>query len=212
MKVTGSAEVAASRPRVWDALQDPGVLARTIPGCRSMNATGPDSYAVLVSAGVASIKGTYSGTVDLSDLDPPQAFTLRARGQGVPGSVDAVVRVELTEEGDGTRVDYTAEAVVGGMVGGVGQRLLAGVAKKTAGEFFAAVERELTGRAPVPESVPAPGPGLRLAADVLPPKGRIAPPHMPPFPAQRAPLSAFAAGAATALAGVVLGYALGRRR
>ncbi|MFI6522568.1 carbon monoxide dehydrogenase subunit G [Spirillospora sp. NPDC050679] len=207
MKVTGSAGVAAPRARVWDALQDPAVLARAIPGCRSLRPAGPDSYDMSVSAGVASIQGTYSGRVDLGDFDPPHGFTLRARGQGAPGSVDATVRVRLSEDGDGTRVDYEADAVVGGMVGGVGQRLLGSAAKKTAGEFFTAVERELTAPdGPVHRPVPT---TFKTAGGRYPP----GPPALPP-PYQAAPasLAAFAAGAAAALAGVALGYALGRRR
>ncbi|NDU73503.1 carbon monoxide dehydrogenase, partial [Actinomadura sp. DSM 109109] len=144
MQLTGSASVAAPLDRVWDALQDPAVLARTIPGCRSLEETGDGAYRMTVTAGVASIQGTYVGQVELADPDPPRSFTLRARGQGAPGTVDATVRVRLSDGGGATRIDYDADAVVGGMVGGVGQRMLGGVAKRTAGEFFAAVERDLT--------------------------------------------------------------------
>jgi hypothetical protein len=99
---------------------------------------------MMVTAGVASIKGVYQGEVALSEPDAPQRFVLRARGQGAPGTVDAVVEVRLSEVEGGTRVDYDAEAVVGGMIGGVGQRMLSSVAKKTAQDFFAAVENHLT--------------------------------------------------------------------
>ncbi|WP_248965659.1 SRPBCC family protein [Sphaerisporangium perillae] len=144
MKVVGSAVVGVDRGRVWSALQDPAVLVRTIPGCERLEATGADTYRMTVSAGVASIKGVYQGEVALSDPEEPEAFTLRARGAGAPGTVDATVRIRLSEvDGGATRVDYDAEAVVGGMIGGVGQRMLGSVAKKTAGEFFTAVERHL---------------------------------------------------------------------
>ena len=77
-----------------------------------------------------------------TEPDAPQRFVLRARGQGAPGTVDAVVEVRLSEVEGGTRVDYDAEAVIGGMIGGVGQRMLSSVAKKTAKDFFAAVDEE----------------------------------------------------------------------
>jgi uncharacterized protein len=144
MKVNGSATVAAPLTRVWDALRDPAVLVRTIPGCRLLEATGADTYKMTISAGVASIKGVYVGQVALSDPEPPHAFVLRAQGQGSPGTVDATVRVRLSERDGGTQVDYAADATVGGMIGGVGQRMLGTVAKRTAGEFFAAVERALS--------------------------------------------------------------------
>ena len=153
MKVTGSATLHAPREKVWAALQDPSVLVRTIPGCQQLEEVGPDAYRMTIMAGVASIKGTYTGDVALTDPDEPTAFTLRASGAGAPGTVSADVRVTLSEAGDGTRLDYDADAIVGGMIGGVGQRVLSGVAKKTAGEFFSAVDDVLTGKAP---AVPAP--------------------------------------------------------
>ncbi|MDL4819994.1 SRPBCC family protein [Actinomadura opuntiae] len=213
MQVNGSASVAAPLARVWDALQDPAVLARTIPGCRSLEETGPDTYRMTVTAGVASIQGTYVGRVELADPDPPRAFTLRARGQGAPGTVDATVRVRLSDGGGSTRVDYDADAVVGGMIGGVGQRMLGGVAKRTAGEFFAAVERDLTAPSPAPAEpssdavppAPASGTGRVFAGRAAgPPSGGVS----PAWPMT----AAFASGGAIALAGVAVGYLLGRRR
>ena len=109
MRVNGSVSVAAPMPDVWQALRDPVVLARTIPGCERLDEVGPDTYAMTIRAGVASIKGTYAGQVALSDHEPPHSFTLRARGQGAPGTVDATVRVRLSEVDGGTRVDYDAD-------------------------------------------------------------------------------------------------------
>lgn len=156
MKVTGSATLNAPRDKVWDAFTDPAVLVRTIPGCQQLEEVGADSYRMTLFAGVASIKGVYQGDVALTDQSHPEAFTLRASGAGAPGTVQADVRVTLADlDGSSTRLDYDADAVVGGMIGGVGQRVLSGVAKKTAGEFFAAVDDVLTGRAP---ALPAPRP------------------------------------------------------
>lgn len=215
MQVNGSASVAAPLARVWDALQDPAVLARTIPGCRSLEETGPDTYRMTVTAGVASIQGTYVGRVELADPDPPHAFTLRAQGQGAPGTVDATVRVRLSDGDGSTRVDYAAEAVVGGMIGGVGQRMLGGVAKRTAGEFFAAVERDLTAPAAPQGSEPL---AAAAAPHALEPgtgrvyAGRAAAPPPGGGPAAWPMAAAFVAGGAVALAGVALGHFLARRR
>ena len=148
VKVTGSATLNAPREDVWKALNDPAVLVRTIPGCQQLEEVGPDSYRMTITAGVASIKGTYQGDVSLTDQHQPGSFMLRASGAGAPGTVSADVKVSLSETDGVTRLDYDADAVVGGMIGGVGQRVLSGVAKKTAGEFFQAVEDVLTGKAP----------------------------------------------------------------
>ncbi|MGH3328382.1 MAG: SRPBCC family protein [Streptomycetales bacterium] len=157
MKVNGTATLGAPKGQVWEALQDPAVLVRTIPGCLQLETVGPDEYRMTVTAGVASIKGTYLGDVKLTEQHPPGSFVLRARGAGSPGTVDANVRVTLEDlDGRRTRLDYHADAVVGGMIGGVGQRVLAGVAKRTAGEFFSNVDAVLA-RAGLPAAPGAAG-------------------------------------------------------
>jgi carbon monoxide dehydrogenase subunit G len=220
MKVSGSANVAAPLPRVWDALQDPAVLARTIPGCQTLEALGADTYKMTITAGVASIKGTYVGQVALADPEPPHSFVLRAQGQGAPGTVAATVTVNLTEDTGGTRVDYDADAVVGGMIGGVGQRMLGSVARKTAGEFFAAVERALS-EAPAAWPAEAAPPtdaarpvGTAAERDVVGTvfAGRPAAPRGGGEGSLAWAMAAgFSAGGFVALAGVALGYLLGRR-
>jgi uncharacterized protein len=212
MKVTGSAILSAPRDRVWAALNDPAVLVRTIPGCQRLEAVGPDDYRMTVSAGVASIKGVYDGEVRLSDQRPPEAFVLKARGAGGPGTVDATARVTLTEDGDQTQVSYNADAIVGGMVAGVGQRMLTAVAKRTAGEFFANVDDVLGGRAPggVTEELPA---GVAAAGQPVttqtPSAGvYVAPPKARQLASPALILGSAVVGAIIALVGVWVGWAL----
>jgi uncharacterized protein len=214
VKVTGSATLNASREAVWVALNDPAVLVRTIPGCQQLEEVGPDVYRMTLNAGVASIKGTYQGDVALTDQDQPGAFTLRASGAGAPGTVHADVRVTLADAGSGTtRLDYDADAVVGGMIGGVGQRVLSGVAKKTAGEFFKAVDDVLTGKAPAAPSLPAP-----REETANPTAGMPSGPGVFTAPAATAPaggaefVKGAVFGAVVALAGVVVGALVTRRR
>jgi carbon monoxide dehydrogenase subunit G len=146
VKVSGTATLNAPAERVWAALNDPAVLVRTIPGCEQLETVGADRYRMTVTAGIASIRGSYLGDVELADHEPYRAFTLKASGAGAPGTVSADVRVLLDEQPDGTTVlSYAADAVIGGTVGGVGQRVLSGVAKKLAGEFFQAVNAQLDG-------------------------------------------------------------------
>lgn len=212
MKVTGNAVVRAEPDRVYDALNDPAVLVRTIPGCESLEALGDDRFRVSVTAGVASIRGTYDGEVTLSEQTPPGSFTLRAQGSGAPGTVDANVRVTLESDGDGgTRVAYDADAVVGGMVGGVGQRMLTSVSRRMAGEFFGNVERDLsvTGVAmatPATDTSPEPGAAPAVGTVFRAPERARAAPGSPAVL-----LAAAAAGAAIALAGVAIGWRLARR-
>ena len=155
MKVSGTATLSAPPERVWEALNDPAVLVRTIPGCQRLEAIGQDSYRMTVAAGVASIKGLYQGDVSISEQEPPDRFVLTAAGSGAPGTVSARVLVSLAGAADGTTLTYDADAIVGGVIGGVGQRMLSGVAKKTAGEFFSAVDDVINGRAAAPALVSA---------------------------------------------------------
>ncbi|MFC4113637.1 SRPBCC family protein [Nonomuraea zeae] len=226
MKVAGSAVIGVQRDRVWAAFQDPAVLVRTIPGCERLEETGPDTYRMTVNAGVASIKGVYQGEVALTDPLAPDSFTLKARGQGAPGTVDATVLVRLSETDGGTQVDYEADAVIGGMIGGVGQRMLGSVAKRTAGEFFAAVEEHLRApAAPAAEgdlAVAFPGsPGASAesgpagAVQGRPEAGAAAAVYERP-PKQRTEtrpwvmLASFGMGAGVALAGAAVGWLFGR--
>ena len=176
MKLSGEATLRAPLARVYAALVDPAILVRTIPGCQRLEMVGEDSYRATVLAGVASIKGTFDGAVRLADRNEPHSFTLHASGAGAPGTVTAVARVSLADaDGGGTLLRYDADATIGGVIGGVGQRMLTGVARKTATEFFAAVDRAL---GPVP-------PGLRSDEGATREDGTVE--AQRPARAQRAP-------------------------
>jgi len=214
MKIAGSAVVHADPARTWAAITDPSVLATVIPGCEVLTPIEENRFALTVTLGVASIKGSYSGEVSFADLVEPSTLTMRANGSGAPGTIDTTVRVTLTVQPEGTtRVDYDADAVVGGMVGGVGQRVLAGVAKKTAGLFFTAIDDVLNGTkvvAPAPAAV-APVPAGGGAAPLPPP-----PPEPVPVRAARpgglSLIGAAAFGAISMLIGVLVGARIARKR
>ena len=201
MKISGTSHLSADRDTVWQALNDPSVLVRTIPGCQKLEALGDDAYAMTISAGVASIKGVYDGKVRLSDQQQPGSFRLHAQGAGAPGTIGADVLVTLSDGTDGgTDLSYDADATVGGMIGGVGQRMLTGVSKRMAGEFFGNVNAVLAGPSAVAE-MPAPGLPAGGGAGIQPGSfvaGRPGPSTPTPPPAVRP-----GAGAATATAGQV---------
>jgi uncharacterized protein len=224
MKLSGSAMLHAPAEQIFNSMQDPKFLVRTIPGCQQLEVVGPDEYQMTISAGVASIKGTYLGNVRMVDPEPPQAYTLRASAQSAVGTVDADARISLEDRGDGaTELRYDADAKIGGTIAGVGQRVLTGVARKMAGEFFAAVDRELTngeaGLAPAAEPAAAAGAPVAAqpagAAAVAPKMGEVfrrpaAPPREGP-PTWQVALAGAAVGAAIALIGVVFGARSARR-
>lgn len=211
MNLDGSAVLNADREKVWSVITDPAVLARTIPGCLSLEQVGDDEYRMNVSVGVGAIKGTYAGEVRLADQERPARYVMHASGAGGPGQVKAVVPIELVDNGDGTTtLTYSADAVVGGPVAGVGQRMITGVAKRMAAQFFSAVDDELTGRTVVPiGSAPsaAATQASTTASTVF--TGRAAAPATD-LDLRAAALGALG-GAALSLLGVAVGYLLGRR-
>ena len=148
MKIAGTNSIPFPVAQVWDALLDPAVLVRTIPGCERLETKGEHTYAMTVTAGVAAIKGTYDGTCALSDLVEHQSLVMSLQGAGAPGTIDATVQVAFEDADGGTRISYEADAVVGGMVGGVGQRMLTSVSKRMAKEFFDNVAGAIGGPAP----------------------------------------------------------------
>ena len=144
MKITGSNTLPAPVAQVWEALLDPRVLVATIPGCERLVGAGDHTYDMTVTAGVAAIKGTYQGACSFTDLEEHESLVLRLSGAGAPGTIEATVRVYFGEAEPGvTKVDYDADATVGGMVGGVGQRMLTSVSKRMATEFFGNVATSL---------------------------------------------------------------------
>ena len=226
MKLDGTATLSAPPAQVWAAITDPAVLARTIPGCQGLERTGEDEYAMTVSVGVGAIRGTYAGEVKLTDKQEPTRYVMHASGSGGPGSVRATVPITLEEVEGGTKLSYDADAVVGGAVAGVGQRMITGVAKRLAGQFFSAIDAELTGTA-APAAAPANAdvtPSAAAVSDTAVHGGSPGPtaagtptrfaPATAGGPAGAAPaelaLAAVGGGVLTLL-GVVIGYLLGRR-
>ena len=215
MNLDGSAVLSAPPERVWEVITDPAVLARTIPGCESLEQVRDDEYRMNVTVGVGAIRGTYAGEVRLSDQQRPSSYVMHASGAGAPGQVRATVTINLEPDGDGTALTYSADAVVGGPVAGVGQRMITGVAKRMAGQFFSAIDQELSGAGMVPIESAPPAVAAGEAAAVAAPAptvfaGRAGVSAGTSADVQTLALGAVG-GALLTLIGVLFGYRLGRR-
>jgi carbon monoxide dehydrogenase subunit G len=209
MKISGSNVVAQPVERVWDALLDPRVLVATIPGCERLESTGEHSYAMTVTAGVAAIKGTYNGSCSLSDLHERESLVMTLQGAGAPGTVDATVQVRFSEPAPGqTEIAYDADAVVGGMVGGVGQRMLSSVSKRMAAEFFSNVGNAISAPAGATEgSLAEPVETTAAGAPVY-----TAPAKAGGISSRDDFVMGIVVGAGLVVLGVVVGSIFGRRR
>jgi carbon monoxide dehydrogenase subunit G len=136
MKIEGTYDVPVPRKKVWDAFLDPATLKKAIPGCEKLEALGGDEFKATMKIGVAAVKGTFEGRVKLSDKKPPESYRIAADGSGGPGFVKADTLITLTDVEGGTRVSYSADVQIGGLIAGVGQRMLGGVSKMMADQFF----------------------------------------------------------------------------
>jgi uncharacterized protein len=129
--------------RLWQALNDPEVLTRCIPGCKQMIAAGEDKYRVVLDLKVASVGGSFEGAVSLSDKTPPNECRITVSGAGTLGQGNGHATFSLMTGPDGvTTMRYAGEGEMGGLVVGVGQRVLKGVAKHLIGRFFTTLRKE----------------------------------------------------------------------
>lgn len=136
MKFEGSHDVQAPRQKVWDAFLDPEQLRQAIPGCEKLEALGGDEYKAVMKVGVGGVKGTFEGKVRIMDQNPPDSYRMAVEGAGGPGFVRGETVITLSDIADGTRVSYSADVQVGGLIASVGQRMLGGVSKMMADKFF----------------------------------------------------------------------------
>jgi carbon monoxide dehydrogenase subunit G len=132
------------REELWRVLHDAQHMSRWIPGCERLEQIGPDRYAATLKVGVASIKGSYTGFVEVRDKEFPDRYTLAVEGNASPGFVKGLARLELFDTGGGTtRLVVNGDAHVGGLIASVGQRFLTGIARQMTQQLLRNIEREL---------------------------------------------------------------------
>ena len=146
MEMTGERRITAPRDKVWQALNDPDVLARSIPGCESLEKVSDTEFRAVATVRAGPVKAKFKGTVTLSDIEPPESYTITGEGSGgVAGFARGSADVHLSEAGDETVLTYRVKANVGGKLAQIGSRLIDSTARKMADQFFAAFAAEVTG-------------------------------------------------------------------
>jgi carbon monoxide dehydrogenase subunit G len=142
MDMTGEYRISAPRSRVWEALNDPEILKQCIPGCEEIEKQSDTEMTAKVIAKVGPVKAKFAGKVTLSDIDPPNGYTITGEGSGgAAGFGKGGAKVNLVEDAADTVLTYTAHAQVGGKLAQIGSRLIDGTARKMADEFFARFTR-----------------------------------------------------------------------
>jgi len=150
MDMTGSQRIEASREVVYAALNDVDVLRQCIPGCETVEITSENEMTAKVTLKIGPVKASFSGKVTLSDLDPPNGYTISGEGSGgAAGFAKGGAKVSLEADGDATVLHYTVDAQIGGKLAQLGGRLIDATSKKLAGDFFEKFSEVV---APAPES------------------------------------------------------------
>ena len=156
MEMQGSRDLAITQQQAWDALNDPEVLKQCIPGCDKVEANGPDAFAIGMALKIGPVSAKFTGKITLSDINPPHSYTISFEGQGGPaGFGKGNAKVLLTPYGRGNTLSYEVHASVGGKVAQMGQRLIDGVAKSLAEDFFKRFDLAMQARYPEAYADPA---------------------------------------------------------
>ena len=166
MDMQGNRHLAVTQQQAWEALNDPQVLKACIPGCDRVEATGDNQYAIGMAVKIGPVSARFAGKILLADVLPPSSYTLNFEGQGGAagfGKGNAKVNLSPAIEGSGCELSYTAQAQVGGKIAQVGQRLVDGVAKSMAEDFFRRFDAEMQRQHPEAYAQPVP-PAEQLAA------------------------------------------------
>ena len=137
MEMSAEQVIPASQQQTWDALNDPAVLKQCVPGCESIDPIGDNQYQVLMVARVGPVSAKFKGKLTLSDIQPPNSYSISFEGQGgAAGFAKGGAQVRLSPQGESTRLAYDVKASVGGKLAQIGSRLVDAAAKKVADEFF----------------------------------------------------------------------------
>lgn len=144
MHIEGSQRIAAPPEQVWEALNDPEVLARCLPGVKTLTPDGDDRFRAQVQLGVGPVRGNFSGVVEVRDKEPSETLSLHVEAKSPTGTVRAQGEVRLEAAGEGTIVHYRGDAQLHGPMAAFGNRVMQSVAKTLAQQFFKTLEGEVT--------------------------------------------------------------------
>jgi carbon monoxide dehydrogenase subunit G len=137
MEMSGEQLIPAPQQLTWDALNDPAMLKQCVPGCESIDPLGENQYAVLMVARVGPVSAKFKGKLTLSDIQPPNSYSIAFEGQGgAAGFAKGGAQVRLAPQAESTKLSYDVKASVGGKLAQIGSRLIDAAAKKVADDFF----------------------------------------------------------------------------
>ena len=136
MKLSGSYQIKLEKQKVWEALNNPEILQKTIPGCEEFIKKSETEFTATATNKIGPFNASFTGDIELKDLNPPHSYKITGSGNSPVGFANGEATVSLEDEDNGTKLSYTVEANVGGKIAQVGSRLIDMTAKKMADIFF----------------------------------------------------------------------------
>ncbi len=162
VKLAGSYEFDAPKDAVWEALQDPEVLSRVLPGCKQLDKIAENEYRGEISIRVGPVQGSFNGSVNLSNIDPPNGYQMDLAGQGRPGFIKGSGRLRL--DGDTpTTLHYDGDAQLSGRIASVGQRLVDSTARSLTRQGLQSLDKIIAARLEAVAPEPADSAAMRLS-------------------------------------------------
>ena len=156
MKLSGSYQINLEKQKVWEALNDPEILKKTIPGCEKFKKNSDTEFSATATNKIGPFNATFTGNIELKDLNPPHSYKISGSGNSPVGFASGEAEVKLEDENGGTKLIYTVKANVGGKIAQVGSRLIDMTAKKMADIFFSKFSELISNRSDMLKTETAP--------------------------------------------------------
>ena len=141
MKIDGKYTFKAPQDKVWEIFNTVEYLQEALPGCEKLDEVEPGKYDVYLKIGISAVKGKYKGKFEIADPKPPNSYKLIGEGKGLPGYVKGEALIELSTEGEETVLSYHGDVQVGGLLAGIGQRMIGGISKMMLEQFFKSIDK-----------------------------------------------------------------------
>ena len=136
MKLSGSYQINLEKQKVWEALNDPEILRKSIPGCEEFKKDSETEFTATATNKIGPFNASFTGNIELKEINAPHSYIIEGSGNSPVGFASGKAKVKLEESGNGTKLIYEVEANVGGKIAQVGSRLIDMTAKKMADIFF----------------------------------------------------------------------------
>ena len=146
MRLEGTYTFEAPRQAVWEALMDPDVLAKVMPGCEKLEQLEENKYKGILNVKVGPVQGKFEGVVTITEVNPPEGYSIQVDGRGPAGFMKGVGQIRLEDQGETTLIHYGGDAQVGGRIASVGQRLLDTTAKSMSRQSLEGLHNQIKAR------------------------------------------------------------------